>query len=130
MREVADKGVFDTCDELGVKNIIWRPLRQNRTFAHNWDLLVELAAKYHVTQGQVVLNWICSLGYSPMVMSTSKEHIDENCASTEFEMSEEDYRRMNDFRPPDYHPPIVDWEGISGGNDVVMLANEFEKNIS
>ena len=129
VREVQDKGVFNLCDELSIKNVIWRPLRQNRTFAHNWELLVELAAKYQKTQSQIVLNWICSLGYSPMVMSSSKAHIDENVASVNFEMSPEDCQRMTDYRPADYHPPIVDWEGANGGNDMVMLANKFEENI-
>ncbi len=130
VREVQEEGVFDTCAELGVKNIIWRPLRQNRTFKHNWPLLVELSEKYQKTQSQVVLNWICSLGYSPMVMSTNPRHIDENIAATEFKMSGEDYRRMNEFRPPNYHPPKVDWEGVGGGDDVVLLANNFEQNIN
>ncbi len=129
VREVQDKGVFDLCNDLNIKNVIWRPLRQNRTFTHNWALLVELAAKYQRSQSQIVLNWVCSLGYSPMVMSASKEHIDENVASTNFEMSDEDYQRMTDFRPQHYHPPEVDWEGFNGGNDLVMLANKFEDNI-
>lgn len=130
IREVQDKGVFDLCDDLDIKNIIWRPLRQNRTFNHNWELLVELATKYDKTQSQIVLNWICSLGYSPMVMSANKAHIDENIASIDFEMSVEDYKRMTDFRPSNYHPPRVDWEGFDGGNDIVMLANKFEDNVA
>lgn len=129
VREVQNKGVFDLCDELSIKNVIWRPLRQNRTFAHNWELLVELAAKYQKTQSQIVLNWIYSLGYSPMVMSSSKAHIDENVASISFEMSPEDCKRMTDYRPTNYHPPVVDWEGSDGGNDIVMLANKFEEYI-
>jgi diketogulonate reductase-like aldo/keto reductase len=128
VRAAQDKGIFKLCDDSNVKNIIWRPLRQNRTFTHNWELLVELANTYHRTQSQIVLNWICSLGYSPMIMSASIQHIDENIASADFEMSTEDYKRMTDFRPPDYHPPEVDWEGLNGGNDLVMLANKFEDN--
>ena len=129
IREVQDKGVFQTCDELNVHNIIWRPLRQNRTLKHNWDLLVELSEKYNKTQNQIILNWLCSLGYSPMVMSTSKSHIDENIKSIWFEMDAGDYDRMNKFRPAGYHPPTVDWEGLHGGDDVVTLANGFEQYI-
>lgn len=61
-------------------------------------------------------------------MSTSKSHIDENLASTDFQMSADDYRRMTDFRVPNYHPPKVDWEGADGGDNVVTLANEFEQH--
>lgn len=129
VREAQDKGIFDLCDSLNIKNIIWRPLRQNRTSANNWKILVELASKYEKTQNQIILNWICKLGYSPMVMSANKKHIDENLSSIDFDMTDEDYKRISDFRPPNYHPPAIDWEGLEGGNDLVMLANKFEANI-
>ncbi len=130
VRALQDKGVFKTCDELGVKNIIWRPLRRNLTLKQNWPLLVELAKKYKKTQSQIVLNWICHLGYSPMVFSTSKEHIDENIAATDFHIADEDYRRITDFRLPNYKPTNVDWEGLGIDDDIVALANEFEKNLT
>ena len=129
VREVQDRGVFDLCDDLNVRNVIWRPLRQNRTLTHDWKLLVELATKYQKTQNQIILNWICSLGYSPMVMSSSKQHIDGNVSSVEFKMTDEDYARMTEFRPTKYYPPSVDWDGIEGGNDLVMLVNKFEDHL-
>lgn len=129
VRALQDKGVLQTCDDLGVRNIIWRPLRRNKTLQHNWELLEKLAAKYQKTQSQIVLNWICSLGYSPMVFSTSKVHIDENIAASEFQMSDEDYQQMTDFRPQNYQPPTVDWEGEGIDDDIVALANGFEEHL-
>ena len=129
VRALQDKGVFDTCDRLGVKNIIWRPLRRNLTLKHNWPLLVELSEKYSKTQSQIILNWMCHLGYSPMVFSTNEHHIDENIASTTFQMSVDDYERINEFRPPNYHPPKIDWEKEGEGDSIVTLANDFEKHI-
>lgn len=129
VRALQDKGVFDTCDKLGVKNIIWRPLRRNLTLKHNWPLLVELSKKYDKTQSQIILNWICHLGYSPMVFSTNEKHIDENVASIAFEMSVDDYKRMTDFRPSNYHPPKIDWEKEGEGDSIVTLVNDFEKHI-
>lgn len=43
VRALQDKGVFETCEELSVKNIIWRPFRRGETFAHNWGLLAQLS---------------------------------------------------------------------------------------
>lgn len=129
VRALQDKGVFETCDELGVTNIIWRPLRRNMTSGLSWDLLVELAQKYGKTGNQIVLNWITHLGYHPMVMSTNKAHIDENLASTTFQMSDEDYTRMTEFRPPNYYPPEVDWEKSGKGDSIVVLVTDFEKHI-
>lgn len=130
IRVLQDKGIFNVCDELGIKNIIWRPLRRNKTFLHNWELLVELAEKYQRTQSQIVLNWMCNLGYSPMVMSSSRKHIDGNIASTDFSMSSEDYKRMNDFRPRalNYNPPKIDWDNPDEGDSIVALVNDFEKH--
>lgn len=130
VRALQDKGVFQTCDDLNVKNIIWRPLRRNKTFQHDWELLVELADKYQKTQGQIILNWMCRLGYAPMVFSTNPIHIEENIASTDFEMSNEDYQKLTDFRPPNYNPPEVHWETKSIDDDMVALANAFEEHIS
>ena len=64
-----------------------------------------------------------------MVMSTNTGHIDENIASTEFKMSTDDYKRMTDFRPENYHPPIIDWEKPGAGNMIVTLAGSFEDHI-
>ncbi len=129
IRALQDKGVFKTCDELDVKNIIWRPLRRSSTLKHNWPLLVELAKKYNKTQSQIILNWICEMGYYPMIMSASKKHIDENIASSEFQMSGDDYRRITEWRPQNYNPPKIDWEKDGEGDSIVTLVNEFEKHI-
>jgi diketogulonate reductase-like aldo/keto reductase len=132
IRVLQDQGIFKVCDELGVKNIIWRPLRRNKTFLHNWELLVELAEKYKKTQSQIVLNWICHSGYSPMVMSSSEKHIDENIAATDFTMSPEDYKRMDNFRPAasNYNPPKINLDNPSEGDSVVALVNDFEEHYS
>jgi len=130
VRALQDEGVFKTCDELDIKNIIWRPLGRNKTLGRNWELLVRLAKKYNKTQSQVILNWMCRLGYSPMVLALSKEHIDENVAATEFEMSNEDYQLITDFRPSSYHPPTVHWDSLSTDDDIVTLVKEFEQHIS
>lgn len=126
IRALQDKGIFKLCDDLGVKNIIWRPLRRNKTLQYNWELLTELAEKYQKTKSQIILNWICHLGYRPMVFSTNTSHIDENIASTDFEMSEDDYQKVTQFRPRNYYPPIVDWEGLGIDGDIVALVSDFE----
>lgn len=128
IRALQDKGVFETCNGLGVTNIIWRPLGRKKTMQRDWPLLVELSEKYHQTQSQIILNWMYRMGYKPMVFSTNKAHIDEDLAATDFTMLDEDYRRMTNFRPPHYHPPQVDWEGTGIDDDIVALANEFEKH--
>lgn len=126
VRSSQDKGVFSTCDRLGVTNIIWRPFLRNLTFKHNWPLLKELSEKYSKTQSQIILNWINVMGYKPMVFSTNMEHIDENISSTEFDMSEDDFNAMVNFRPEEYKIPPIDWEGIDVDDDIVIQTKEFD----
>ena len=130
VRALQDKGVFEVCNELEIENIIWRPLRRNKTAEENWPILTELADKYQKTQSQIILNWICNQGYRPMVFSTNKAHIDENLTSNDFELTADEYRQLYDFRPPNYDPPSVDWEGASIDDDIVRLVNEFDQHVT
>lgn len=128
IRALQDKGVFETCNELEVKNIIWRPFGRNATFNRNWEILVKISQKYDKKVGQIILNWMIHDGYMPMVFSTKTEHIDENCDSLIFEMETIDYEKMNDFRPPNYTEPFIDWEGKGIDMDLVSLISNFDKN--
>lgn len=130
VRAYQDKGVFKMCEELDIVNIIWKPLRTNMTQSNNWELLTKLAQKYNKTQNQIILNWICSLNYYPMVMSSNKAHIDENIESLEFKMTETEYDQITNFRPDNYSPPEIDWEHTGNGVSIVNLVMNFEKHLN
>ena len=83
---------------------------------------MELSGKYGKTQNQIILNWMCNLGYSPMVFSTNEDHIDENVASTSFEMSKTDYKRISDFRPDNFNPQ-VSWDTGQTDDDIVAAVS-------
>lgn len=129
VRALQDKGVFETCDELGITNIIWRPLRRNATAKHNWPFLTQLGNQYGKTQNQIILNWICHLGYHPMVMTANRGHMAENIESIGFEMTEQEYAELTNFRPPNYNPPKIDWEKDGDGDSIVVLVNDFDKHV-
>lgn len=120
VRVLQDTGIFDECNQLGITNIIWRPLRRGKTQAHHWPILEELSIKYKKAPNQIVLNWMCHYGYRPMVMSKTEKHIDENVDATTFMMSEEDYDKINTFRPITVRQDTLD------ENNLVTLANDFE----
>lgn len=123
-----DAGIFDTCDKLGIVNIIWRPLRRNMSSKYSWDLLVELSKKYKKTQNQIILNWIAHLECKPMVMSTSKAHIDENWEANSFTMEDWDYERIQNFRVPNFEVPEIDWDKKGEGIGMADFAIGFDDN--
>ena len=127
VRALQDKGVLSTCKELGVENIIWRPLRRSATLQHNWPLLYELSTKYDKSQSQIILNWMIQSGLRPMVFSTNIDHIDENIDAVKFEMEATDYQRISDFRPGLTSELHIDWEGIGIDDDIVNLVMNSER---
>jgi diketogulonate reductase-like aldo/keto reductase len=128
IRECQDEGIFDLTDKLGIQTIIWRPLRQGKTAMYNWEPLVKLANKYNKTQNQIVLNWMQSLKFKPMVFSTSSEHIKENWDAMNFEMQKEEYDLLTNYRIPNYNPPKINWDNIGKGASIAPLAMGFEDN--
>jgi diketogulonate reductase-like aldo/keto reductase/8-oxo-dGTP pyrophosphatase MutT (NUDIX family) len=129
VRALQGKGVFDTCNDLGVSNIIWMPLRSGKTKSNNWPFLIGLSEKYGKSISQIVLNWLTiHHGYMPMVMSTNIAHIDDNIASIRFKMDDVDYRLIDLWRPEHYFPPEIDWEKDGQGGSIVSLVVDFEKH--
>lgn len=129
IRALQDKGIFGLCDDLDVRNIIWRPLGRKSTLARDWTLLKALAGKYDRTVSQIVLNWMVHLDCMPMVFSTSHKHIDENYEATEFAMLPSEYDEITNFRPDSYLEPSIDWEGQGIDMDIVGLISNFEQNL-
>lgn len=129
IRECQDVGIFDLCNEIGVRNIIWRPLRENKTVDHNWPILAKLSKKYNKTQNQIVLNWMTHFNFMPMVMSKNILHIQENIESVNFKMEESEYQEINKYRVPNYNHPKVDWDKTGDGISVSLLPAQFEFNL-
>lgn len=125
VRLLQDEGVLDLCDELGVKNIIWRPLRKGQTSTRSWPFLEELATKYGKTSNQTILNWMVHCGYAPMIFSTNKKHIDENIEAINYEMDENDYKAITEARPIKIDSSKIDWDGNKLGLVIVPFANNL-----
>lgn len=127
VRENEILGITDYAQQNGILNVVYQPLRRNRTAARNWPLLVELAKKYGKTQNQILLNWIVSKGFFPLVKSSTKEHIDENLASFNFQIEPNDLERLNEFKIPNYQSPKIDWFGTGDGVAIHQIPNIFDE---
>lgn len=127
IRENEKLGIIDFANKQRIKNIIFQPLRRNRTAKRNWPLLVELAKKYNKTQNQIILSWIVLKGFLPLVKSENIAHIDENLESISLQLSKEDIQRMDNFAVPNYKAPEIDWFVEGKGTPIFMLPNTFDE---
>lgn len=126
VRENEKYGLTDYAKQNNILNVVFQSLRRNRTASRNWPVLVELSKKYGKTQNQIILNWIVSKGFFPIVKSSTKEHVDENLASFDFAIESEDLKRLNEFKIPGYISPEIDWYDTGKGEKIHNLPNIWD----
>lgn len=92
-----ENDILPYCEKKGILTIAYSPLDQGR-IASGDDKIIRLkviADKYNKTIAQIVLNWLIS---HPTVITIPKavtpNHINENAASADFELSESDFREI------------------------------------
>ena len=121
-----DVGILDYCKEHNILFVNYQPFRRNRTANHNYPLLVELANKYDKTQNQILLNYyIKEKKIIPITKANKIEHIKLNLDALNFEMEQQDYQRLNDFRCEKFDKLEVDWLN-NGGIPIYKFANQVE----
>ncbi len=102
-RESQRKGVVDFCRNEGKHFIAWRPIRfsfPGATDPHyqtgTFPMLDEIAKKYGKTNAQIAVKWLTQQdGVSILFKSTNKKHIDEVLETENFELSKEDWERLD-----------------------------------
>ncbi|HRI05980.1 MAG TPA: aldo/keto reductase [Candidatus Dojkabacteria bacterium] len=127
IRENTDNGVIDWASERDILNVVYQPLRRNRTLLRDWPLLRELAYKYSKTQNQIILNWLVTLGMLPITKSENIEHIDQYLDSLTFKMEKTDILKISEFRPPHYHSPKAFYGSSGEGIRIDQLSNVFDE---
>jgi pyridoxine 4-dehydrogenase len=89
--------VLDYCEREGIAFIPWYPLGAGR-LANQRGVLTEVAERLKATPAQVALAWV--LKRSPVMLpipGTGKvKHLEENAAAAALELSDEDFRRLDD----------------------------------
>lgn len=129
VRENEDFGIIDYAQKKGILNVVYQPLRRNRTANKNYPLLMELSKKYKKTQNQIIINWIVSKGFLPITKSENIEHIKEHLSSFDFNLEREDIIKLDGFRVQGYQSPKIDWYGDGSGIPIDKLSNVFDDHI-
>jgi len=127
IRANEDLGITKFAQENGILNIIYQPLRRNRTAKRNWPLLDELSKKYGKTQNQIIINWIVSKGFLLLIKSQRIKYIDENIEALDFEIDKSDLSRIDKFRPEGWKTPKIDWNKTGSGVSIDQLSNIFDE---
>ena len=127
-RQIEELGILDTLKELGISLVSysplsrgfisgtikspnsldsddwrrWMPRFQEEQFNKNMELLNEVkkvAEEKNITPSQLALAWIINKGHVPIPGTKRVKYVEENIASTEIELSQGDFDRLERIIP-------------------------------
>ncbi|WP_442601287.1 aldo/keto reductase [Paenibacillus sp. KN14-4R] len=84
--------LYNYCKQEGIQLEAWSPLMQGNL---DLPLLTELATKYQKSPAQIVLRWDIQQGVVTIPKSIRAERIQENGNIFDFELSNDDMKRLN-----------------------------------
>ncbi|MFW6351407.1 MAG: aldo/keto reductase [Bacteroidota bacterium] len=85
--------LMNFCRNQNIQYEAWSPLMQGKIF--EIDLLKELSAKYKKSIAQIVIRWDLQKGVITIPKSSHKRRIEENASVFDFEISDEDMKRID-----------------------------------
>jgi methylglyoxal/glyoxal reductase len=90
---LVQQNLIDFCKQNNIQYQAWSPLMQGKVF--EIELLKEIASKYKKTVAQIVLRWNLQKGVVTIPKSVNHERIIENSQIFDFEISDEDVKRID-----------------------------------
>jgi pyridoxine 4-dehydrogenase len=94
------ENVLDHCERHGIGFIPWFPLAAGK-LAEPGGAVAEIAAAHDATPGQVALAWL--LAHSPVMLpipgTGSVDHLEENIAAAELELTANELARLDETSP-------------------------------
>jgi diketogulonate reductase-like aldo/keto reductase len=94
-----ENSILPHCQSEGMMTIAYSPLDQGRIASgdNRIKILQEIADKYQKTMSQIALNWLVSHDAVIAVpKATNPEHVRQNAASMDFELSGEDFEKISE----------------------------------
>lgn len=92
---LTQKELQSFCQEHGIQLEAWSPLMQGQLLDD--QVLKEIANKYDKSIAQVILRWDLQNGVVTIPKSTKEHRIVENATVFDFELTEEDMKRIDDL---------------------------------
>lgn len=92
---LTQKELQSFCQEHEIQLEAWSPLMQGQLLDH--QVLKDVANKYDKSTAQVILRWDLQNGVVTIPKSTKEHRIVENATVFDFELTEEDMKRINDL---------------------------------
>ena len=84
-------------DRYGIKIMSWYPLGHGDSRLISEPIFAELGRKYGRTPAQIILRWHVQMGFAVIPGSRNVDHIRDNLAILDFELSDEDMKKISEL---------------------------------
>ena len=84
-------------DKYGIKIMSWYPLGHGDSRLISESIFAELGRKYGRTPAQIILRWHVQMGFAVIPGSRNVDHIRDNLAILDFELSDEDMKKISEL---------------------------------
>lgn len=103
---LTQKELQSFCHENGIQLEAWSPLMQGQLLDN--EVLQEIADKHHKSVAQIILRWDLQNGVVTIPKTTKEHRIVENATVFDFQLTEEDMKRIDDLNQNDRVGPDPD----------------------
>ncbi|MDA3850662.1 MAG: aldo/keto reductase [Spirochaetaceae bacterium] len=87
------KDLYESCKKVGVEITAYSPLARGKIFEN--DILKDIAAKNNASIAQVSISWLMSKGIIVIPKASSLDHLKNNLAARNLELSTEDLQSID-----------------------------------
>lgn len=103
------QGLLNYCQDRLIKVSAYSPLAQGNDLG--LEVIRDISEKYKVSPAIIILSWIMHKSVIPIVRSSNKNHIEENFRSIDFDLSDEDVKRIDRYNGDNriVNPSFADW---------------------
>ncbi len=81
------------CRDNNIQIVAYQPVKRQEVLAN--ETIQEVAATHNASPAQIALAWLLSQGILPIPKAINKAHIDENIASVEITLSDDEIKLLN-----------------------------------
>lgn len=92
-RNEVDDDFKDYCQENNIQIVAYQPIKRKEVLAN--EVVQEVAIRHNVSPASIALAWLLTQNILPIPKAIHKEHIDDNLASIEIVLSDEDINALN-----------------------------------
>lgn len=92
-KDEVDEAFKDYCNQKNIQLVAYQPIKRQEVLEN--ETIKTIAEAHNATPAQIALAWLLTQSALPIPKAVNKQHIDDNVAAIDIELSEKDIETLN-----------------------------------